>query len=163
MLIQLFSKRPLPQELRSTFELPCWPYREGPGGQIPVELRDYLRKYSVFRYEDDYPGDRGQYSYAILIPDDDGVWPSDFKSPINAYQHTLYVHNETLEIIKWPNDRPEGFELHRKIVEGTGDNFAWAEFNKSVVLRSVNAHAVVYISGHNTPGNISNIRQITRI
>lgn len=160
MYLKLHSKKPLPQEIRGTFELPVWPYREGPG-QTPVELRDYLKKLTVFRYEDDYTGGpSGMYAYAIMIPDEDGTWAQDWPGPIECYEHLLWVDNDTLEIIKWPNDNPQGFALHAKIVKETGDNYAWGAFNKKVELRACNSQVIVYTKGHNTPGNISNVNQI---
>ena len=160
MMIQMHSKKPLPDTLRSTFELPVWPYREGPG-QTPIELRDYLKQFTIFRYEDNYTGGpRGMYAYAIMIPDENGTWAQDWESPIECYQHMLFIDDETLEIIHWPNDNPQGFALHRKIEEATGDTFAWSEFNKKVELRACNSHVIAYTRGHNTPGNISNITQM---
>jgi len=153
----------LPLEIRADFELPCWPYVEGPGGKIPHEFLDYLKQYTVFRYLDDFIDDRGNYSDAILIPDENGIWPNDWESPIDCYQHMLYIYPDTLTIAEWPSDVSSGRELHRKIVAVTGDNYAWAEFNKSVSLHRIFSSHLVYISGHNTPGNITTAKPIVKL
>lgn len=160
MRIQMFSTKPLPNHIRAEFELPVWPYKEGPGGDVPIELRDYLKKLTIFRYEDDHDDGRGSYLGGILIPDNEGRWPSEWESPIHCYQHLVWVDDDYLTVIKWPNDRPEGRELHKQIVQKIGDNLAWGEFNKSVVLHRVTAQMVHYISGHNVPGNISIRREV---
>lgn len=160
MMIQMHSKAPLPEAIRGTFELPIWPYYDGPG-VTPVPLMEYLRDLTVFRYEDNYTGGAsGQYAYAIIIPDAEGSWAHEWEGPIECFEHLLWVDDGTLEIMEWPNDNPQGFALHRKIKEAVGDNYAWAEFNKKVVLRACNSHVLAYIRGHNTPGNITNVNLI---
>ncbi len=158
MQLILHSKEMFPTSIRSKFELPVWPYREGSGGEIPHELRDYLRGLTVFRLLDDYVGERGQFAFAIMIPDLDGTWAQNWPPPIKCFEHHLWIDGDTLQVITWPNDRPEGYALHTRIMAEIGDNYAWAEFNKPVVLHSCNSQSLHYISGHDNPGNISSTR-----
>lgn len=160
MQIIMHSKKPLPNEIRGTFELPVWPYRNGPGADTPHEFRDYLKALTVFRYQDDYFEEgTGNYLDAILIPDEDGVWPHQWEGSIKCFEHQLWVDSSdetfTLKIIEWPNDRSEGHQLHDSIKKATGDSFAWGSFNKSVEIFNVRPSTFNYVSGHNRPGNIS--------
>jgi len=159
MQVMMFSKEMLTNETRANFELPVWPYREG-AGKVPPEFRDYLKHLTVFRYEDDYIGERAEHLGAILVPDKDGSWAHEWESPIQCYEHRVAVDNNTLAVIPWPNDDPQGYALHDEIVKKTGDNLAWARFNKSVVLHKCTSQFVHYLSGHDAPPTIGKVGEI---
>ncbi len=160
MQVIMLSTKMFPMSVRSTFELPVWPYREGPGGEVPHEFRDYLRELNVFYYLDDYSDDKNNFTHAILVPNDEGQWPHEWKMPMDVYRQMVYIHDDTLEVGRWPNDQAEGRELYQKIVSATGDDFAWGEFNKPVTIAGVSSSIIRYIAGHNVPGNISKVRSI---
>ena len=149
MQVFMHSSDPLPLELRSSFELPVWPYREGPGN-VPTEFRDYLKQYTIFRYLDD----EADHPSAILVPNSEGEWPHNWESPIDCYEHIVYIHDDTLEVGTWPNDQNET-KLHEQIVAKTGDNYSWGSFNKKVSLHRVDQKILVYIDGHNRPANVA--------
>lgn len=160
MLLRIHTTEPLQDEIRGTFELPVWPYKEGPG-VTPVELMTYFRELNVFRYEDSYTGGpSGTYAYAIMVPNDEGVWPQDWEMPLECFEHVLWVDDDTCEILEWPNDNPQGFALHRKITEEVGDNFAWAQFNTQVGIRACSSQFIAYTHGHNKAGNVTNAQTI---
>lgn len=135
MQFKIYSTEPLPIELRSKFELPAWPYYFGNTDVIPQELMDYFEVLNIVRYQDDVT----KYPTGLVMPfAPEGQFYGFFSSG--------WLDDDNWNIIKWPMDAPPGMSvnkrLHKKIVDKTGDDYAWGEFNTIVNVVSMDTQRV---------------------
>lgn len=133
--VKMYSLRPFPHSLRSSFELPEWPYFNGVDNPPPNKFVQYLRDLGVVHYQDDYPKSK----YAILIDQPDFSFRG--MKPTLMYFNFCQIDDDNLKIIKWSNKgRPE---LRQKIHEVTGDDFAWYDWNSEIEVLEVSSTKVV--------------------
>jgi hypothetical protein len=125
----MYSYKPLPLEVRTSFDLQAWPYND----RHKHLFIDYMKSLTVFRYEDDETEDGSRIiAYPINIEKPTG------DKPFEAYYSSCAVSNKNLSIIAWPNDKPEGQDLMDMIdLHPIGkDRKAWFEWNIPVNVLS---------------------------
>lgn len=120
--VKMYSLKPFDAALRGTFELLDWPYFNGVGKPPPVGFVNYMRSLDVVHYQDDYD----KSPHAILI-DSQNFNFREMKPTKMFFNYGLLDDN--WKIMRWGNERPE---LRKVIVEKTGDDFAWYEWNKPI-------------------------------
>jgi hypothetical protein len=127
--VRFYSLNPLPMEIRSTFELPVWPYsRED--GEMPKELIDYFNQYSIFYYRDEIV--TGNHLRPGLINREISVI-----TPIDCYGHSCYIDygNRTFKVVPWWQQCSR--EFIKECEMQTGDRMAWTAFNEYRSLKGM--------------------------
>jgi len=122
MIIDLYTFKPLPLSMRTTFELMAWPY-----GEHRAVFEKQMRDLYAFRYEDSemVDGDRDiNFSLNFKIA-------NDLKYPFLGFFNKLAVSNSELKIIPWPADDQKGYSLLEKLDEDevAKDRMAWLAWN----------------------------------
>jgi len=127
MLVTLYSREPLPLEIRTTFDLQAWPYNP----EHSHLFYDYMKKLTIFRYEDDQFTDGGKdIGHPLNIDKPSGPFP------FQAYYSYCALSNSTLTIMNWPADNPEGYAMLKKLDEHPigKDRKAWFYWNAPVTI-----------------------------
>lgn len=140
--VQFYSWNPLPDSIRSTFELPAWPYSNR-DRSLPREVLDYFNHYSIWYYRDSLPDGEGGARPALF-----GTYLgkplSEVKYPIDCFCHSCYIHYASMEfnIARWwPNCSQEFIEQQVAIA---GDNFAWNTFNDQRKLKAFGRFSIAF-------------------
>jgi hypothetical protein len=124
MIVYMYHFIPLPIEIRSSFELPAWPYSDDP--EFEKIFEDYMKSLKVFRYEDNVLEDGDlDTNYSINFE------VEEIEFPFNAFFSSCAISNEELKIIDWPQDNKKGSNLMKKIKENKiqSDLKAWFNWN----------------------------------
>lgn len=139
MIVKLYSFKPLPLDIRGTFDLKAWPYNE----EHFETFAEYMRENEIFRYEDSSPaGQDGKESInAICIPlhhlKIKQIQESDFGVP--GFRSQCVVDPTTLQIVKFPEVVRKSAQYNgRAISEYYGDDWMWEEFNLEVNISGYN-------------------------
>lgn len=132
--VSMYSLNPLPMELRSTFELPVWPYSQA-DGSMPAELAAYFKQYSIFYYRDEITKGN-ELRPGLVTP---GI---NFETPIDCYRHSCYIDygNRTFKIVPWWPQCSREFVMAE--VQRTGDRMAWTGFNEPRILKGFNSRFI---------------------
>ena len=122
MVVNFYTFEPLDISLRSTFELPDFPYDE----EGEPAFRRYMQGLKAMRYIDDLlEYDGRDVGYAINFEISNKVLP------VTAYFSSVAVDDETLKVIDWPRDftTPSRPDVDIDINQITSDNKAWFSWN----------------------------------
>jgi hypothetical protein len=133
--VSFYSWNPLPMELRSTFELPSWPYPDD-SGIIPQDVDEYFRKYSIFYYRDSI-SHKNKLRQGLIATGSENI-----KLPHPGYYHSCYIDIEmrTFAIVPWWSQCSRQFVLDTEKL--TGDRMAWTAFNESRVIKGFNSRMI---------------------
>lgn len=115
LYFQVYSLRPLPDDLRLNFELPGDPYDAST--EIAGKALEFLKTLGVFFYRDE------EHSEALIIEPDDLTGSIIEKVPIAAYKCGGVLSYEELVIVGW--ERPT-----KVYVDKHGDDRAWLHWNE---------------------------------
>ena len=143
MHCQMYSLKEFSIELRTHFRLPTYPYDEDEA-RANLSL-EYLRQYGVFFFRDD------EHGHGVIIPPVDDLNIID-RSGFIAYRSMCelefdtedYADDEWQEIYDaFENVGVTGWEKPtKKYVEKKGDDRAWLEFNRQVMIVTFNEEIV---------------------
>lgn len=119
--VSFYSVKPLPKEIRSTFELPAWPYS---GDEMNPDLVDYFSAYGIFYYRDSITVP-GTYRAGLITPGYESI-----ETPSTCYAHSCYIDysNRTFEIVEWWPQCSKVFI--QDCLRDFGDRYAWTGFNE---------------------------------
>lgn len=124
MFVKFYTFQPLDDSIRTTFELPAWPYTNNPEHYKLFE--DYLKENSIFLYEDSIDKDGElDVNYAISLPLD-----IDPEKSFTAFRFEGVLDGDTLAIKDFPAAqlRNPKFSIAR-VNEHYGDTKAWFAWN----------------------------------
>lgn len=128
MLIQVYSTKELPKELRTSFQLPTDPYDPVPERQ-ELALK-YLADFGIVFYRDE------DHSRGVIIGE-----PED---EFEGFASTAKLSVEDGSVVSWP-DKP-GFQKKRqKYVENKGDDKSWLKWNEPVTVTSMDESKVTVV------------------
>jgi len=130
MQIDLWHKDPLPLELRTSFELPAWPYTEDK--EFFQIFLDYMQKYTILRYQDTALSDGNKnvdYPFTFIQVGEE----EEIKGPIYIYYSRVAVDDQEFKVQRWPMDRiadadPKWLSKIKKHPVSS-DMMAWSFFN----------------------------------
>lgn len=130
----------MPTEIRTTFELPEWPYAISTFGPCPEQLTKFLQDLSVVRLEVE-----GK-AHKLIIPvrEDSpkyklGEFPN--KWPVwQGFTSSGDFNPTDLVIRKW-NPKHPSFE---RMVGHVPDNAAWMEWNRSITVKAMDSSGVYF-------------------
>ena len=119
MIVDLYTLKPLPLEIRTTFELVAWPY-----GEHFEVFKKQMQSLFVFRYEDTEMEDGGK----------DINFPINFeldRKPSLAFKSKVAISGDELKVIPWPANKREGSRLLDRLDSDpvTKDRMAWLCWN----------------------------------
>ena len=129
MLITMYSLEKFPNEVRSEFELPVWPYSNEEGDY--EEFQKYMHELTVFRYADsDMEVDGRDVSMPLtnLLAKEEDI-------PFMAFVNSVYVDDDFVPI-KWPAWQDKHNPLIQKLASNpiTSDMLAWTNWNTPVEI-----------------------------
>ena len=128
MLAQMFSIKPLPRELRCTFELPEDPYDSNE--ELSDKACDYLRELGIFFYRDE------SCIFGIVIQLDDGdTEPITDRIGFFGYKQLVNLHPRRFTPVEW--EKPSKEQVAKE-----GDAKAWLIFNEKRLIYGVTESAV---------------------
>lgn len=132
--VSFYSLRPLPMEIRKSFELPEWPYSRS-DGQMPDELAEYFRRYSIFYYRDEITKGN-QLREGLITP---GI---SVETPVDCYSHSCYIDygGRTFKIVPWWSQCSRQFV--QDCINLTGDDLAWTVFNEHRICKGFNSRYI---------------------
>lgn len=143
MQCQMYSLKEFPIELRTQFRLPTYPYDED---EDKAKIsREYLRQYGVFFFRDD------EHGHGVIIPpvNDPDI---EERSGFIAYRSMCeldfdiseFADDEWQEIYdSFENVGVTGWEKPTKeYIAKKGDDRAWLEFNRQVMIVTFNDEMV---------------------
>lgn len=113
-----YSLRPLPMELKETFELPTDPDSDDENERNQV--LDFFKQYGIFYYGDE------DLVNGIIIEPDDGLGPIQERHGFQAFKHSCVLDCEDLSVVNWE-------DIHDPRVKEKGTK-AWLEWNRPVVI-----------------------------
>jgi hypothetical protein len=133
MIIDIYSFEKLDINVRSSFELPSYP-----NGDYHSFFEDYLRQMSVFRFT---CTDIEVCPREILIKRE---IEQEISFPFDCYFNSCAISDTDLSILDWPNDSPEGHDLHRKLMQHpiAKDNKAWFSWNVKVSVSELRSGCI---------------------
>jgi len=143
--VNFYSWNPLPMDIRATFELPSWPYGYD---ELPSDVVDYFRRYSIFYYRDSICKD-DKVREGLIVPG------SENKTlPLDCYAHSCYIDYgmRTFKIVPWWSACSRQFI--KDCVAQTGDNLAWNVFNQHRIVKQFNNRFIKssLVGGHKKKG-----------
>jgi hypothetical protein len=123
-MFTVYSTKLLPSEVRTTFKLPKYPFKNGVGNPIPEETKDLFEKLGIVHYRDELT------PFAVMcVPD--GMDTEGFP----AYRTSGILKYHGMVISRWlPAHDPTKY---RKIVTKNGDDAAWMVWNQQVIVLSM--------------------------
>ena len=143
MIIRFWHYKPLPTDIRGTFELPDWPYYHGEYGPVPEVLKRYCQELGIVRMELEKKG------YKLFVPIDAhnplrkerGEWAHKWE-PWTGYMSSGNFDEKTLMIRAWNPNAPK-FE-QRVSSGGAPDNYAWYYWNTTIRVLAMDSEMVKY-------------------
>lgn len=126
MLTQLYSLRPLSQELRGTFEIPGDPFSSQPGEV--AKAQNYLQNLGIFFYRDE------EIAVAYIIEPDDGAGSILDRTRFSAYKSLVDLDPDYFKVVEWDLESP--IERQKRIKKN-GDLYAWLRWNQSRFVLAV--------------------------
>jgi len=114
----------LPDDIRSNFELPAWPYTDNPEHyQLFI---DYLTKLTVFWYEDDSVNGDGVGVDPIVLHNH---LQHASKEGGLCFHYTVYVDDNTFRVKQFPLSMLNKDKGLKQLSEAKGDTNAWLDFD----------------------------------
>jgi len=140
-LIKFYTLKPLPQDLRGTFQLPEDPFNEDPAkAQRGI---DYLDALGVFHYADidvgKARGDDPNDTIKPIIMNDPDTF--DFE-PFPAYQYQCLLGEDDLKITQWPE--PTGRTENEMILRGREDKSNWRVWARPITVTAMRGNTVTF-------------------
>lgn len=133
-LVSLYSLEPLPKEIRGTFKLPKWPFKDGERGPAPAETIDYLQKLSVVHYRDELN------RYPLLVQLIGQTKSVREMHGFRAYFSMAMLNYKNMKIAQWSDKgNPENYG---KLIEKHGDDFAWLRWNEDKIIAEMTGDIV---------------------
>jgi len=132
MLATVYTLKPLPQELRGTFQIPAYPFSKD-GGEVNPKFLEWAKELGIVHYRDSVLN-KG----LIIDPDED----TDMEelSGFDCYKSQMRLLYKGMKIWEWTaGDEPRKLE---KIRKKHGDIFAWDEWNNLLVIGKMTTQAV---------------------
>lgn len=131
----IYSLQKLPDDIRSSFRLPAWPF----DSENPEDIRrvqDYLKNLSIVHYRDET-----QATGLVLEPNDSDPTSILERSGFAAYRTQGIIHRRELEVIRWEKSQ-SNLSKFNKVVKKHGDDWAWMNWNKMVLIRKLTPEAI---------------------
>ena len=133
----VYSLKPFPQEIRSTFAMPGNPYSVKEKGD---EAREFFRRLGGFFYRDQ------DNARAVIIEPNDGDIPILDRTGFNAFHIRGILNRQTMEIGQWDDPRSINMKADQeKYKEKHGDLKSWMIWNKEGVVVSVGEDQITFI------------------
>lgn len=139
--IQFYSWKPLPLELRSTFELPDWPYSRQ-DNQLPPDVLEYFNTYGIWYYRDGLPGVNG--ARHALFGTYLGKPLSEAKFPIDVFGYSGYIRYADMSFAIgkwWPSCSREFIDQQIAI---SGDDYAWNVWGEQRRAKAFGRYSIAF-------------------
>lgn len=131
----MYSFRPFPEELRTTFELPDWPHWPRDSEQFAT-FRNYMQKLTVFHYDDsDIDPRSGKDTNPIFFDFERGENFFPYKEPI--FLNGVHVSSNELKVFEWPRDEHSHLMDKIKNKSKYDDMMAWRYWNVPCIFQGL--------------------------